>query len=128
MNIPKISLLATLALVGVLFVPAQAGIENTPMFKANQHLKAVHAMLSIPNPPPHPKKGENAIVRHLDAALINLGQAKENKGSQLPLAVKAVTAAKAEALGGLDAAQRTKVLAHVKDALDRIEKAWKNNH
>jgi hypothetical protein len=126
MNIPLRSLLATLALFATCAATVIAA-PRLPMREAAEHLERVRALLEQPAVA-KPMRHEVGVSRHLSQALANLEQSKENKGSQLPLAIKAVKAAQSELEGKDDAASRAKALAHVNEALERIEKAWKNKH
>jgi hypothetical protein len=109
-------------------ISATAG-KRPPMLEARENLERAVTLLQQPNVKKE-KKHENAVANQLNRALLNLEEVKENKGSQLPLAIKDVKAAQAELTTGDDEVHRAKALELVQSALKHVDKGWDNrgNH
>jgi hypothetical protein len=100
-------------------VAAQAA---PPLVDALDHLQNAQVILERPNPK-NPGRRENALAGQLTRALANIEESKENKGSNRPLAIKAVKNAQAELAAGDDEAHRAKALEYVKEAIEHMTKA-----
>ncbi len=112
------SLLATLVLAGNAFAAM-------PVNTARNHLEKARALLERPNVKTKQEDGlENKVSNHLSLALSNLEETPKNRGSYLPLAIKAVKSAQEELAKGSAAENQAKALEFVKAALKQADKAF----
>ncbi len=112
------SLLAILVLTGI-------ALADMPVDSARNHLEKVRTLLERPNVKTKQEAGvENKIANHLSLALTNLEGARKNRGSYVPLAIKAVKSAQEEIAKGSSAENQAKALEFVKVAIKQADKAF----
>ena len=96
-----------------------------PVNAAKTNLEKARALIETPNVKSKREEArENKISQHLSLALSNLEEAPKNRGSALPLAIKAVKSAQAEIAKGSAAENQAKALEFVKVALKQADRAF----
>lgn len=116
---PLRHILLTLALLAF----AASSAAQTPAQSAYDHLTQAKAALEESSSVQRPKRTVKRVENQLSQALSGLELVKNNRGSALPLAKKAIEAAQTEIAKGYSEEVRMKTLAFIEEAMKQTTKA-----